>query len=919
MTGVLATFTSSPPDAPALTGEFDATYGQLAQIETALIAQAQCLGITPAHRLAVLTEDRGETLPLLVSLMGCASVLPLNPALPMPELADQMRAAQVDALVGFMSSVEAPLLAQCAAVPLVTLKCTDKALTLSGAALPAATERNRPRGLVLLTSGSTGTPKRVPLSPEACLHSARTIAESLALSKKDIALHALPMFHVGALVDLFLAPLSAGGAVHVAQGKDPEALQQAVRDGATWMQLVPTMLARCLADIPTQDAARMGQRLRFIRSVSADLAPERHAAAEAHFADTPLIQMYGMTETAGQITANPLPPAARKPGSVGQPRGAEIRILDPSGAPVPQGSTGEVCVRGPAVMAGYERADPAEHFFGDWLRTGDLGYLDAEGYLFLTGRLKEIINRGGEKISPVEIERAALSLAGVVEAAAFAEPHPTLGEQVGLAIVLLPECNADEAALLDELATKLAAFQCPRRLRILPALPRLGSGKIDKRALMAADTPAGATRARTGIDARIAQAWQEALNAPEPPGDDEDFFDAGGDSLIATAFITKVQNLIGAPVPPNALFDAPRFAAFVAAIAKASTAARPSQEPAHIAYLRAQTAGWSGRDIGADIPILARNTIVEATPLFLCSQGEGADFIQTLGGARPLYRMRSLHRFPGRTDTHNDDIAHRYTAVMEALQPVGPFYLVGFCEGARIMDLVARKLIARGRDVACLVSVDHWFETPTAYPVLHVWSESRRHSATRQFARPDLAFPVLHPAGAEGLRVRGKHGEALSKETWEPVLARLSQIMDGQKLAAPVAHPAHMPPDERPNACQADIALTAARRAPGGSTLAVSVMLRNCSDVIWEPSETSGLSVTLGWRNLDLSKRLTRSAPLLWSDPVAPGETILLSGEINVPKATRPFLLEALFEDQGFASYAARNGWRGWRWVLVQR
>lgn len=872
----------------------DLTYGAVAARAARLAEGLDALGLTGRHRIATLLPDAADTLIALVTVMERASVLPLNPALTPTELATLAREAGVDGVLARPGDAVAAGLG----LPVISM-APDGVVRGDALGPPRAA---RAPGLVLLTSGSTGRPKRVPLSLEACLGSARQIARTLHLGPQDVALHALPMFHIGAVVDLCLAPLCAGGALRIADGPGPQDLLGAVRAGASWMQLVPTMLARCLAELTPAEGAEIGARLRFIRSVSSDLAPAQQAAAEDFFAATPLIQMYGMTETAGQIASNPLPPQQRKPGSVGQAAGAEILICDPSGSPVPPGQEGEICVRGPHVMAGYEAGGSAQDRFGDWLRSGDLGHLDSDGFLFLTGRRKEIINRGGEKIAPVEIERAALALDGIAEAAAFAEPHPTLGEQPALAVVAQPGSALDEAAILAGLAPVLAEFKRPRRVQILAALPRLGSGKIDKRRLAERRDIAAPAAIWTGEAARIAAIWREVLGTGAAPDADEDFFDAGGDSLIATRFVTDLQAALGRAVPPNALFEAPRFGDFVARLADSAPI---SAEPDHIAFLRGQVAGWPGRDLGDSAPVRALNAVADGPPLFYCSQGETEGLIAAMAGARPLYLMRSLLGYGPREAHHNTDLAERYAEEIGRLQPSGPVYLAGFCEGARILAMTADILIARGRRIGALAAIDHWFERPTAYPVLHGFTRSRRHSALMRFGAPELGFGALHPEGAEAVHLPGKHVQAMTAGGMAPLVARLAAVMDG---SAPLAlPPASSAPEPRSAACRARITVRSPRLAERAGRLPVMLRVQNSSAHPWAESPRSGLSVVLHWRNFDGSVVISVAGHALLEAPLAPGETAELACEVRVPDQAVPSLLCARLVDQGFAAYAAAN------------
>ncbi|WP_238367506.1 AMP-binding protein [Mesobacterium pallidum] len=911
-TGLLAELLPETLPAAALTwpggaASRDDILSALAGLEAALDAA----GVQQGHRIGLLLPDHPATLVTLLGLVTRASVLPLNGALTAAELTTQCQAAGVDALLARAGDDAAQALARALDRPLL-------GLTLSGglgvdvtADRPLRAPGNRQPGLVLLTSGSTGAPKRVPLSLPQMLASARNIAATLELGPRDRALHALPMFHVGAIVDLFLAPLGAGGAVHVAPDPTPASLIRAMRqDGVTWAQLVPTMLTRLLAEGgELSDAAT---HLRFLRSVSSDLSPVAHAAAETRLGGLPIIQMYGMTETAGQICSNPLPPGSRKPGSVGPAAGPDVAILDGTGTPLPQGAEGEVCVRGPTVTTGYETTDRAEHFHGPWLRTGDLGRLDADGYLFLSGRLKEMINRGGEKISPLEVERAALALPGVAEAAAYADPHPTLGEQVGLAVVAAPGAVLDEMQMLDALRGSLAEFKRPRRIHVLEALPRLGSGKINKRGLVTA--LAGDTAApRTGTAAVVAETWQSVLKAP-PPADDEDFFDAGGDSLSAMEFLSNLRDRLGRPIPDNLLFEAPRFGAFVARLDDSAGAA-PEEEDPLVRYIREVSVGWPGQRVGPRKLVLGLGTVGTRPPLFFCSQGFVKALRSLVEPDRPYYALRSAWGYEERSPEETERLAAIYAQDMMAIQPEGPLHIGGFCEGGKVMRMAARHIEAAGREIALFVSIDHWFPEPSRYPVLHFGTEARRYSPYSSYMHPEYALKVLHPVGSRVEPVAGRHERAFHDAASMDTMRRvLQQHLGGAPLPQPAAGSA-APLAERSRAYKARIRLSAPWTFRPGAPLTVRARVRNLSSETWQPSAQSGLGLVLRLHNLDGPPRTNALGwgPLL--EPVAPGALFETTITIDMPAVGLPLVLRATMTDAGIAQFERAPGKRRLRLV----
>jgi acyl-CoA synthetase (AMP-forming)/AMP-acid ligase II len=292
----------------------------------------------------------------------------------------------------------------------------------------------------------------------------------------------MPLFHIHGIVASLLSSLAAGGAVICPPGFDALKFWQWVDTfKPTWYSAVPTMHQLLLSRAERNAALIAANRFRFIRSSSAPLPPVVMERLEAAFG-APVLESYGMTEASHQMASNPLPPAPRKGGSVGVGVGVDVAIMDDAGALLAQGAIGEVVVRGGNVMDGYENNPEANAsaFINGWFRTGDQGYLDADGYLCLTGRIKELINRGGEKISPLEIDDVLLRHPAVAEALAFAVPHATLGEEVHAAVVLRPEATASEQELRDHCAASLADFKVPRRIHMLEALPRGATGKLQR-------------------------------------------------------------------------------------------------------------------------------------------------------------------------------------------------------------------------------------------------------------------------------------------------------------------------------------------------------------------------------------------------------------------------------------------------------
>jgi acyl-CoA synthetase (AMP-forming)/AMP-acid ligase II len=335
-------------------------------------------------------------------------------------------------------------------------------------------------GLVLHTSGTTSRPKKVPLLNENLTTSVANIIATYELGPEDVSLCIMPLFHVHGLVASALATFGSGGTVVAPEHFSPLgfwSLMQAHRP--TWFTASPTPHQLVLARLP-EDRPAGTERLRFVRSCSSALSPAQMAVMEQRFG-VPVLEAYGMTEASHQMSSNPLPPAPRYAGSVGRGTGVEIAIFDDSGASLPAGAAGEVVIRGRNVMHGYENNPQAnaDAFVDGWFRTGDQGTLDAAGYLRLISRIKELINRGGEKIAPREIDEVLEGHPAVKEAVAFGVPHPTWGEEVAAAVVLT--APATEKELLAYCRERLADFKVPKRLHFVESIPRTPTGKVQRR------------------------------------------------------------------------------------------------------------------------------------------------------------------------------------------------------------------------------------------------------------------------------------------------------------------------------------------------------------------------------------------------------------------------------------------------------
>jgi oxalate---CoA ligase len=466
------------------------TYKGLRTLIERSCATLNDLGIGLGDRVAIVLPNGPEMATAFLGVASAATSAPLNPAYKQEEFEFYLEDLKAKALIVEAGS-ESPALraAEKLGVALLTLtperQVAAGAFELSGSPFGAAIRPGPVKpddvALILHTSGTTSRPKIVPLHHANIWTSARNIAASLELSENDRALNVMPLFHIHGLIAGLSAPLSRGGSVFCTPGfnalkffADMEAAKP------TWYTAVPTMHQTILTRAGRHKELIARQPLRFVRSSSSSLPPTVIGELEAVF-KCPVIEAYGMTEATHQMASNPLN-GVRKPGSVGVPAGPEIAIMDEAGLLMSAGETGEVVIRGENVTVAYENNPKAngEAFVNGWFRTGDQGVIDADGYLTLTGRLKEIINRGGEKISPREVDEALMDHPAVLQAVAFAVPHPMLGEDVGAAVVLREGQSATEQELHGFLFERLAAFKTPRKILFLAEIPKGATGKLQR-------------------------------------------------------------------------------------------------------------------------------------------------------------------------------------------------------------------------------------------------------------------------------------------------------------------------------------------------------------------------------------------------------------------------------------------------------
>ena len=463
------------------------TYVQLRRHVDTIGRQLAGQGLHASDRVAIVLPNGPEMASSFLAVASYMSAAPLNPNYKRNEYEFYLSDLK-PALVIVEQGSDNPVRQAAAALNIPVAEARVKPDMSAGEFLlfdeeaditPASTEQE---ALVLHTSGTTSRPKVVPLLQKNILASARNIAASLELRDHDHCLNIMPLFHIHGLIAVLIASMGKGASVCCSGGFNAlKFMELAALEQISWYSGVPTMHQAILLRAKRNPAQAQALSLRFIRSSSASLPPPVFEELVAVF-DCPVIEAYGMTEAAHQMTSNPLGAGRQKAGFVGIATSPEVCILDADGKTQPQGKEGEVCIKGDNVTPGYENNPEANasSFTGGWFRTGDQGYFDEEGYLKITGRLKEIINRGGEKISPLEVDNVLMEHPAVLQVVTFAVADKLLGEEIGAAIVLADGATLSEAELKAYANQRLAKFKVPRHVRFVDEIPKGATGKLQR-------------------------------------------------------------------------------------------------------------------------------------------------------------------------------------------------------------------------------------------------------------------------------------------------------------------------------------------------------------------------------------------------------------------------------------------------------
>ena len=654
-------------------------------------------------RVALIGPSGPEMAVAFTAIAASATCAPLNPFYRASELDFYLSDLDAQALI-IQAGLDSPARTVARHRGIAIMELTPNLQAEAGIFSLTGENRSRPLStgfaqpddiaLVLHTSGTTARPKKVPLTHANVCISARNIVAALSLTSRDRCLNVMPLYHIHGLVAGILTSLTGGGSVICPPRFDGDTFFAWLDEfHPTWYTAAPTLHQAILSYAKDHKDVVGRCPLRFIRSTSAALPPQVMSELERVFA-APVIEAYSMTEAAHQVCSNPLPPRPRKVGSVGLAMGPAVAIMDEEGNLLGPETIGEVVIRGPSITRGYEGTPTADaaSFRDGWFRTGDQGVLDSDGYLFIKGRLKEIINRGGEKISPREVDEILMDHPAVVEAVTFSLPHLMLGEDVAAAVVLRENGNATEAEIRQYAATRLADFKVPCRVLIVDELPKGPTGKLRRLELAEEFGPLLKMQfvpPCTPMEKELARIWAGLLDV-DRVGIHDNFFELGGTSLTAVRMFAEIQSLSGRNLPLATLFQAPTIKQMVDVLKQAE-----------------ESTQWHSL-----VAIQPRGS----RPPFFCMHSVGGNVLyyralaSHLGPDQPFFALQQ-QGLEGKAPFHRriEDMASHYLKEIRAFQPEGPYFLGGHSLGGLIAYEAALQLSAQGQRVALLALIDTFF------------------------------------------------------------------------------------------------------------------------------------------------------------------------------------------------------------------
>jgi len=557
------------PNAKALisTEDDSLTYFELFENIKRLVNQLEHFGIRNNDRIALVLPNGLDMATLFLAVSSFASCAPLNPSYQETEFDYYLNDLNAKAVItkhGFNKYIKST--ANSHNIPILELTTNQESgsemfnfSNLDNNNSNCSFSKPDDVALVLHTSGTTSRPKVVPLLNKNLCASANNIKNTLKLNPKDKCLNVMPLFHIHGLIGALLSSISAGGCVICTAGFNSKSILGWINKfNPSWYSAVPTMHQAVLNEVNTSNV--ISNNLRFIRSSSSALPPSVMSELEKIF-DAPVVESYGMTEASHQMTSNPLPPNVRKPGSVGIAAGPEVGIMDDKGELLENNEVGEIVIRGDNVTPGYENNPEANEksFTNGWFRTGDEGYFDEDNYLFISGRIKEIINRGGEKISPREIDEVILEHQAVTLAITFSVPHDSLGEDVVTAVVLKSDAEVTENEIRSFAFKSLADYKVPSQVIFVDEIPKGPTGKLQRIGLhkkLESFIKPEFLEPTDPVEKKLALIWSNLLKN-EKIGSNDNFFRLGGDSLLAMQVVSHIRKDFNIEVELQYMFKEP--------------------------------------------------------------------------------------------------------------------------------------------------------------------------------------------------------------------------------------------------------------------------------------------------------------------------------------------------------------------------
>ncbi len=678
------------------------SYGALLRSIDDVGATLNSWGFGRNDRIAIVHPGGRDMAAAVLGIWSYATPVPMNPDNTLGEFAIQLRDMRVKA-IAIVADMDTP--ARRAALdldlPILDLQ-PDKNGTVKLTATTRAEAHSEANAgpahpddivTIIATSGTTSHSKIVPIRHRQLIARNTLAARDLGLNNQDRGLNMLRLYHSGGLGQGISMPLIAGSSVAVLTDFSVDGIFAALdKEQVTWCAASYAVYHAIHPHLETYrpTVERIASRLRFMRSGTGPLNTAVAEEVEAAF-DVPIVVTYGTSEagaSSGDSADHPRPDR----NSVGKPLHSGVAIIDGTGTRLPQGATGEIAVRGPTVFDGYENDDAANRiaFIEDWFRTGDFGYIDDDGYLFITGRIKEMINRGGQNITPIEIDDALLDHPDIIAASAFPIPHPTLGEDVAAAVVTRDGSPLDQGALSQFLRNRLADYKLPRQVFFTAEIPKGPTGKVQRHKLAdvfstTPDAPAAtaSNRKPTPLERQLQALWAAALGR-DHVGLHDDYFLLGGDSLQAVELFLRIEKSLSRQLPRSVLLEART----VAEMAKRIESSVP---------------------IRCLVPIQPKGT----RPIFFCVHGISGqvlsfrDLARHLGTDQPFYGIQSVGLDGVETPlTRIEDMAARYLAEIRQIQPTGPYYFGGYSMGGRIACEMARRLRAAGEVVGLFALLD---------------------------------------------------------------------------------------------------------------------------------------------------------------------------------------------------------------------